>query len=89
MMPHPGSAAGPVGAVVRRELPLKYVETLDQWNTYKILCEGNRVKAWVNDVLVTDMINEELSEGYIALQAAGKGEISFRNITVNSSVSSQ
>lgn len=68
------------GAVVSRELPVNHVETLNQWNTYRIICQNKLVKAWINDVLVTDMVNEDLKEGYIALQAAGKGELSFRNI---------
>ena len=70
------------GSVVNRAKPLIYVETLDKWNTYKIKIKKNRLQAWVNGKLTTDIINNDLIEGMIALQAAETGEIRFKNIKI-------
>jgi hypothetical protein len=68
------------GSVVTRAVPEAHVETLDKWNTYRILCSDDHIQTWVNGVLTIDLENQDLSEGYIALQAAEKGAIKFRNV---------
>lgn len=68
------------GSVVSRAVPEAHVETLDQWNTYKIICKGNHIQTWVNEVLTVDIENKDLVNGYIALQAAETGTIKFRNV---------
>lgn len=70
------------GAVVNRSKPQVYVETLNKWNTYKIKIEKNHLQTWVNGKLTNDIINSDLIEGMIALQAAEIGEIRFRNIKI-------
>ncbi len=70
------------GAVVAKSNPLVKVETIDKWNTYKIICKGDHIRAWVNDTLTIDLVNDELSSGNIALQAAGKGKVKFRNVVI-------
>ena len=70
------------GAVVTRASPANKVWTLNQWNTYRIKVEEDHLQAWINDTLTVDLYNEDLTEGYIALQAAGVGEIRFRNVRV-------
>ena len=70
------------GGVVLRAEPRARVETVDQWNTYRIEARGGRVRAWINDTLVADLEDESLPSGYIGLQAAGEGEIRFRNARV-------
>jgi len=70
------------GAVVTRATPLNKVETLNKWNTYKIRCEDRRIQAWIDNVQTADLQDSQLSEGYIALQAAVGGEIRFRNVQV-------
>lgn len=70
------------GAVVTRSTPLAHVETLDKWNSYKIKNEKDHLQAWINDVLVVDLKNQELKNGPIALQAAEAGQIMFRNVRV-------
>lgn len=72
------------GAVVKMATPLAYVETLNQWNTYKIRCEGNRIQAWVNDIQTVDLENEQFGKGVIALQAAGQGRVQFKDVTIRS-----
>lgn len=71
------------GAIVTRLKPFEKVETLNQWNTYKIECNGNRIKAWVNDVLTAELADDQLIEGKIALQAFGTGKIKFRNVSIS------
>ncbi|AXT19601.1 DUF1080 domain-containing protein [Flavobacteriaceae bacterium AU392] len=70
------------GAIVTRVKPLKKVETLNKWNTYKIICEGNVLNIWVNDILTATLEDDQLIEGTIALQAFEHGEIRFRNVTI-------
>ena len=70
------------GAFVRRARPLKQLNTINKWNTYRIIANGTRVKAWINDTLTVDAINGDLSKGYIGLQAKEKGEIKFKNVRI-------
>jgi 3-keto-disaccharide hydrolase len=68
------------GAVVTIAVPLAQVQTLNKWNTYKIICKKGRIQAWVNGIQTVDLVNELHAEGIIALQANGVGEIRFRNV---------
>ena len=70
------------GAVVSRFSPLKKLETLNKWNTYKIKNQNDYLQAWINDILVVDLKDQDLKSGPIALQAAEKGEIKFRNVRI-------
>ena len=67
------------GAVVLRAEPLAQVNSVGQWNTYRVLAKGNHLQAWVNGTMVADLTDDELMGGYIGLQASGEGEIRFRN----------
>jgi hypothetical protein len=55
---------------------------LGEWNKMKIICKGNTVKVWVNDIFVNDGFDCTASEGQIALQAEG-AEVAFRNLVLN------
>lgn len=70
------------GAVVNRSAPLGHASTIDRWNTFKIKCRGNRMRAWVNGTLMIDIQNQDLGQGYIGLQAAEVGTIRFRNVKI-------
>lgn len=72
------------GAIVSRTSPLEKVATLNKWNSYKIKNEKDHLQAWINDVLVVDLTDQDLKEGPIGLQAAGNGEIKFRNVKLRS-----
>lgn len=50
-----------------------------EWNTMKIECLGNKVKAWVNGDLVNYGYNATVSSGQVALQAEGS-EVEFRKV---------
>jgi Domain of Unknown Function (DUF1080) len=54
---------------------------LGEWNKMKIICKGNTVKVWVNDILVNEGFNCTASEGQIALQAEG-AEVAFRKVVL-------
>lgn len=49
-----------------------------QWNETVIVCQGGRISATVNGVLVNEAV-AEATEGYIGFQSEG-GAIEFRNI---------
>lgn len=70
------------GAIVSRATPLAHVNTLNKWNTYIIKNQNNHLQVWVNGILTADLENDELSEGYIGLQAAETGTIKFRNVKI-------
>ena len=54
----------------------------DQWNRYRAVADGNRLKVWVNDRLTVDFQNPKpLGRGYIGLQFR-EGPIAFRNIVL-------
>ncbi|MDA0193996.1 MAG: DUF1080 domain-containing protein [Bacteroidetes bacterium] len=70
------------GAIFLRSNPLAQVETINQWNTYELRCEGDRIQASINGVVTADLRDQSRAEGFIALQARGIGEIRFRNVKV-------
>lgn len=61
-----------------------------EWNAYRIRAEGNRIRTWVNDVPVADLVDDTtgMSRGFIGLQvhaiAQGEGpyEVRYRNIRI-------
>jgi len=55
---------------------------LGEWNKMKIICKGNTIKVWVNDIFVNDGFDCTASEGQIALQAEG-AEVAFRKVVLN------
>ena len=70
------------GSIVRMAGPLAYVETIDKWNKYKIKVEKNHIQVWINNVLTVDVKDEKHLEGYIGLQASGRGAVSFRKVRI-------
>ncbi len=70
------------GSIVTRSEPLARVETINDWNTIEIICEGGNIKAMVNGILTADIQDKSISEGHIALQAAESGKIIFRNVEI-------
>ena len=54
---------------------------LGEWNTMRIECLKDKVRVWVNGVLVNDGYNCTATKGQIALQAEG-AEVEFRNLTL-------
>lgn len=59
----------------------------DDWNSYRILCEGNRIQLWINEfrtVDYTEADSEIMQRGKIALQIHGgpPGEAWYRKIRI-------
>jgi hypothetical protein len=57
-----------------------------QWNTYRIVAQGDRIRSWVNGVACADFRDSLDASGFIGLQVhtipAGKGpfQVRFKNI---------
>ncbi len=44
----------------------------DQWNRYRVLAEGDRIRTWVNGVPIADLTDAESSKtGFVGLQVHG------------------
>ena len=61
----------------------------DDWNKYRILCEGRHIQLWINDFKTVDYteVDEAIEQkGLIALQIHGgpPGEAHYRNIRIRS-----
>ena len=58
----------------------------NEWNRYRVVCEGERIQVWVNDVKVTDLKDNMTASGFIGLQVHGVGakteplKVQWRNI---------
>jgi hypothetical protein len=68
------------GAIVTHSIPLYQVNTINKWNTYEIRAEKGIIRARINGKLVADLKDNTFDRGYVGLQAAGTGEIRFRNV---------
>lgn len=47
-----------------------------EWNDYRILCEGRRIRSWINGFPALDYVEQDKSipqNGYIGIQAHGDG----------------
>lgn len=59
-----------------------------QWNRYRIVAQGDRIRSFVNDVPVADFTDDRDASGFIGLQVhaikAGKGpySVAWRNIRI-------
>ena len=45
-----------------------------EWNRYRVVCEGTRIRTWVNDTPVTDLRDDLTARGFIGLQVHGVGK---------------
>jgi hypothetical protein len=59
----------------------------DDWNSYRILCEGRRIQLWINDFQTVDYTEDDEKieqSGLIAVQIHGGGpsEAHYRNIRI-------
>lgn len=68
----------------------------DQWNRIRILCQGDRIQTWVNDIACADVRDKMDRKGIIGLQVHGniavtgrvikkeyqKHQVRFRNIRI-------
>ncbi len=55
----------------------------DQWNSFRIRCQGDHLQIWINGKAIADIRDGRLTSGRIALQHHGKGGLHrFRNIKI-------
>jgi len=47
----------------------------DQWNRYRVVCQGDHIQTWVNGVKVTDLHDSMTASGFIGLQVHGVGKL--------------
>ncbi len=69
------------GGIVHIAAPLAVINTGGQWNTYRIVAEGNRLRVTLNGTRTVDTGDSQFSDGPIALQY-GAGVVKFRNVQV-------
>jgi hypothetical protein len=66
----------------------------EQWNSVKIVCQGDHIQTWLNNVLRADFEDDLTAEGFIALQVHGIGkrqetlEVRWRNLRIRPLVDS-
>ncbi len=71
--------AGPPKEI--RDLPVR----MNDWNTYRIRCEGPRIQLWINGVQTVDYVEQDPQiplKGIIALQIHGNlvNQVHYRNV---------
>ena len=56
----------------------------NDWNAYRITCDGSKIKIEVNGVVVTDIVDDKDPSGFIGIQHHGeKGAVyRFRNLRI-------
>ena len=69
------------GGIVHIAAPLAVINTGGQWNTYRIVAEGNRLRVTLNGTRTVDTGDSQFTDGPIALQY-GAGVVKFRNVQV-------
>lgn len=54
-----------------------------EWNEFRVRCEGERIRIWLNGVELVDVEDDRFASGRVALQHHGRGEVHrFRNIRI-------
>ena len=59
------SAAGPMYVSKCTEAKKAFLD--DEWNHYRIVAQGNRIRSWVNGVACADFQDDMDSTGFIGL----------------------
>ena len=74
------------GAVVFHAAPpIQHVETAGKWNTIKIKAAGTNISVQINGETTALMENDTHRVGDISFQRFNKGEVTFRNILIQTS----
>ncbi|HTN74415.1 MAG TPA: DUF1080 domain-containing protein [Pirellulaceae bacterium] len=60
----------------------------NEWNKFRVECQGDSIKTFINDVPAADLKDDVTPKGFIALQVHGVGakteplEVRWRNIRI-------
>jgi len=77
------------GKFLNTESPTEEIRKLlkeNEWNRYRVVCRGDWIQTWVNDVKVTDLKDNMTASGFIGLQVHGVGNrtdplrVAWRNL---------
>jgi hypothetical protein len=76
-----------IGEPLDAEAVAKAVHDWDEWNDYRILCEGPRIRTWVNGVAAVDYTEQDPKiplDGLIGVQAHGGGKfvVQFKDLMI-------
>ena len=69
------------GGIVNIAAPASVINTGNQWNSYDITAEGNRLVVRLNGTQTVDVEDDTFARGPIALQY-GAGVVRFRNVEI-------
>lgn len=69
------------GGIVHIASPTSVINAGGQWNTYRIVAEGPRLRVTLNGTDVVDVEDSQFASGPIALQY-GAGVVRFRNVRI-------
>ncbi len=78
---HPNQDYRTGAIVIHSYPPFEHLDSVDQWNQYRIVAQENKINVWLNGQLTARMTNADVSTGHIALQSTG-GAIQFRNLSI-------
>jgi hypothetical protein len=62
-----------------------------EWNTYRILAKGSRIQVWINEVQISDLVDDAkykaFPKGFIGLQVHGVGnkgpfDVAWKNLKI-------
>jgi hypothetical protein len=70
------------GSLVTRFTAKDVGPVADEWHTFRVICEGNRIRVWLDEVQIVDFEDTSdaaRSSGQIGLQM-NRGRIAFRNV---------
>ncbi len=68
--------------------PARHAFRQNEWNRVRVVCQGDSIKTWLNDVPAADLKDGMTPAGFIALQVHGVGdrteplEVRWRNIRI-------
>lgn len=70
--------------------PARQAFRQNEWNHFRIVCDGDSIKTWLNDVPAADLNDSMTGDGFIALQVHGIGrnpehagrQVRWRNIMI-------
>jgi len=78
---HPDQQYRTGAIVLHASPPLVALDTVGQWNRYRISASPSRVSVWLNGTLTAQLDDPVQKDGYIALQSVN-GVVKFRRLKI-------
>ncbi|HEY4309271.1 MAG TPA: DUF1080 domain-containing protein [Pirellulales bacterium] len=73
---------------LKKNEPAQKAFRQNEWNKVRVVCQGDSLRTWLNDVPAADLKDDMTKSGFIALQVHGVGdrseplEVRWRNIRI-------